>query len=137
MRTRYANRQAGALRLKGAFALLARVRRVGAVIAPPGYPNSARHTSNRFHAARRQPDITHTDRPLRSRIIPERSLYTRRGIIVILDHGVYLTERTEPGEGPATSPKTPNRTSPVLACPTALLPPSPPPARSVTPMRWL
>ncbi|MGH3977359.1 MAG: hypothetical protein ACRDS9_29215, partial [Pseudonocardiaceae bacterium] len=92
-----------------------RVATVEIVVAQRDHQHAGIQSTNRLHGARGQPDTTHTGRPrVRSCTIQEaRSLATRRAIKAVLNHGIYLTERTEPTEGPAPSLIAPDRTSPV------------------------
>ncbi|MGH3965638.1 MAG: hypothetical protein ACRDRY_20685 [Pseudonocardiaceae bacterium] len=84
------------------------------IVVVRGHQHAGTLSMNRLHGARGQPDTTHTGRPrVRSYILQEaRSLATRRAIKAVLNHGIYLTGRIEPTEGPAPSLIAPDCASP-------------------------
>jgi len=110
-----------------------RVATVEIVVVQRDHQHPGLQSTNRLYGARGQPDTTHTGRTwVRSRIIQEaRSLATRRAIKAVLNHGIYLTEHTEPTEGPAPSLIPPDCTSPGWQA-RSTAGSSPPHARNVT-----
>lgn len=116
VRTGYPGGQPHTVGRRGAPALLGPLgwaATVGTPVTQRGHQHPGTELINRLYAARRQPDTTRAHRPrVRSRIIPARSLSTRPAISAILNHGIYLTERIEPREGPAPSPIPPDCASP-------------------------
>lgn len=113
----YADGQAAAVTLAGDAVLpmpRSRVATVEIVVVQRDHQHAGIQSMSRLHGARGQPDTTHTGRPrVRSRIIQEaRNRATRRAIKAVLNHGIYLTERIEPTEGPAPSLIAPDCASP-------------------------